>query len=78
MHLVDDKSASWVLYFLLLHRAEEIQPGRNQSTVAIFGFQLGLYHHVVVPLSSHKQRLSFCPAWPSQNYVLLDTNRGCT
>ena len=40
-HLVDDRSTSWLLYILLLHRPDETQPGRRAkqlSMVAILGF----------------------------------------
>ena len=29
MHLVDNRSSSWLLYSLFLHRVSETQPGRN-------------------------------------------------
>jgi len=42
---------SLLFYFLLLHCADETQPGRKScTTVAILGLQFGLYH-VVVPLT---------------------------
>ena len=51
LHLVDDRSISRLLHYLLLG-ADDIQQARSKqpATVAILGFQFGLFH-VVVPLS---------------------------
>ena len=51
MHFVDDRSASQLLYFLLLHTADETQPGRNSyPRLQFVAFCLGRYH-VLVQLS---------------------------
>ena len=52
LHLVDDQSTSWLLHASLLATPCYRDPKRSKQlpTVAIHGFQFGLYH-VVVPLS---------------------------
>ena len=36
MHLVDNWTSSWLFYYLLLHRADETQPGRNSCPTLQF------------------------------------------
>ena len=48
-YLVDNWPSSWLLYFLLLHRANEAQPGRNSfPRLQFLAFSLDCVVHVVV------------------------------